>query len=250
MLTIGTTEPNVLCEALGSAGLDWIDDDTVVFVHRNAIHKVSRMGGASSPVAEPPSSGEGRAYRYPEATPDGRVLLFTAEHQARRSIVARSLATGEEKVVSEDATFPRYLASGHLVFLVGGRTVAAPFDLSSLQLTGAPVPIDEGIVERLQGGANFDVSPEGTFVSMTGSSMPYVSRFAWFNRDGVLLSRIGDEDLQYPRYPRLSPDGRRFVGTVGPGIRGQLWTFDVAGAAQPVKLTSADHNVCRRCSTW
>ena len=143
----------------------------------------------------------------------------------------------------ENAAFPKHLASGHLVFLTSGRLSAAPFDARAMSLTGSPVPIDEGLVERVTGVANFDVSPEGTFVSITGSSLPYMSRFVWMNRQGTVLGRVGGEDLPYPRYPRISPDGKRLVATVGPGAQGQLWTFDLAGAAQPVKLTRSDHNV-------
>jgi Tol biopolymer transport system component len=42
---------------------------------------------------------------------------------------------------------------------------------------------------------------------------------------------------------RLSPDGRRVVLTIGPPGQGQLWIYDLSGAAQPTKLTFKDHNL-------
>jgi Tol biopolymer transport system component len=49
--------------------------------------------------------------------------------------------------------------------------------------------------------------------------------------------------LELPRYPRLSPDGRRLALTVGPSNAGQIWIYDLAGSVQPLRLTFQDHNL-------
>ena len=56
--------------------------------------------------------------------------------------------------------------------------------------------------------------------------------------------QIVDPDLaSIPRYPRLSPDGRRLALTIGPSDAGQIWIYDLAGSAQPLRLTFQDHNL-------
>jgi Tol biopolymer transport system component len=49
--------------------------------------------------------------------------------------------------------------------------------------------------------------------------------------------------LELPRYQRLSPDGRRLALTIGPSTAGQIWIYDLAGSAQPLRLTFQDHNL-------
>jgi serine/threonine-protein kinase len=46
---------------------------------------------------------------------------------------------------------------------------------------------------------------------------------------------------------RLSPDGQRVALTIGPPAQGQLWIYDLSGAAQPTKLTFTGHNLF---ATW
>jgi Tol biopolymer transport system component len=41
----------------------------------------------------------------------------------------------------------------------------------------------------------------------------------------------------WPRHPRVSPDGHRLALTIGGGNFGSVWTYDLTGTAQPVKLT-------------
>ena len=53
----------------------------------------------------------------------------------------QSLEAGECHVLVDDATRPRYSLSGHLLYVQSGVTMAAPFDLERLELTGPGVPI-------------------------------------------------------------------------------------------------------------
>src|SRR5262249_51555730 len=123
-----------------------------------------------------------------------------------------------------------------------GRLMAASFDPSRLQVTGQPVAIDDRVSDRFSGAASFDVSRNGTFVNVSGNAAGFVTRFIWRSRDGKSSVLVGGEP-QSPRYPRISPEGRRVAATVGPGRNGQIWVFDLAGGAQPLKLTFEGHNV-------
>jgi hypothetical protein len=65
---------------------------------------------------------------------------------------------------------------------------------------------------------------------------------AW-RRWSTHLGPIAEQLLQFPRYPRLSPDGRRLALTIGPLNAGNIWIYDLAGGAQSLKLTFHDHNL-------
>ena len=50
-----------------------------------------------------------------------------------------------------------------------GTLFAMPFDLSSLQPTGSPAPVVEGVGHSAEGGAYYDVSTNGVLVFSPGS---------------------------------------------------------------------------------
>jgi hypothetical protein len=65
----------------------------------------------------------------------------------------------------------------------------------------------------------------------------------WVDRRGTHVAQIVAQPLELPRYPRLSPDGRRLALTTGPTTAGQIWIYDLAGSVQPLRLTHEDHNL-------
>jgi len=46
--------------------------------------------------------------------------------------------TGEGRKLLDNATYGRYVTSGHVVWAWEGNLYAAPFDLAKLEVTGAP----------------------------------------------------------------------------------------------------------------
>ena len=63
------------------------------------------------------------------------------------------------------------------------------------------------------------------------------------DRGGTHVARITAQPLELPRFPRLSPDGRRLALTIGPSNSGQIWVYDLAGPVRPRQLTFQDHNL-------
>ena len=57
------------------------------------------------------------------------------------SIDLLTVSTGERRVLVQGGTFPRYLPSGHLVFIRAGSLMAIPFDLKTLETRGVPVEV-------------------------------------------------------------------------------------------------------------
>ena len=93
-----------------------------------------------------------------------------------------------------------------VVYLRGGRVLAAPFDIDRLDWTGEPVPILEGVWSRPEHGTgHLALSGNGTLAYVPPTEAR--SRLVWVDRAGSvqpISENRGDfED------PRLSPDGRK-----------------------------------------
>ena len=241
-LSFGASAPALVCPFSETiAGSRWLDSKTILFA-RQGIFKVAATGGTPESIVAP-ETASAASYTFPERGPDGESIFFTVSEGTQRDIAFRALATGEQKIVVQNATFPRYLDSGHLVYQQSGRLFAIRWNASARQVEGSPVPLGDEVSVKLSGAAAFDVSFDGTFVGMSGAAFPFRSRFVWKTRKGETASVIGTEDLDYPRYPRISRNGRQFAATIGAGSRGNLWVFDIAGSGQPSKLTMNHHSI-------
>lgn len=106
--------------------------------------------------------------------------------------------------------------------------MAVPFDLSRLQITGAPAPVQEGVITTAatSGGAEYDVAGSGLLVYVPGSARPPERTLAWVNRQGV--GKELPAPLNTYLTPRISPDGTRLavqILTAGPQ---DIWIYDFA----------------------
>ena len=111
--------------------------------------------------------------------------------------------------------------------------MAAPFSRSSLEVTGPPQRIAEGI-ERSPTSflVDYDASLSGNIVFVPGGDASRTS-FAWVTRDGT--TRVLPIKPQAFEQPRLSPDGRTLVARAS-GEQTDLWAFDLERGA-PLRLT-------------
>lgn len=105
------------------------------------------------------------------------------------------------------SSYPRYSSTGHLIYNTLGTLWAVRFDTSRLEATGDPVPIQEGVLTKPRGSADFDVSENGSliFVPAVDTSDP-LRTLVWVDRTGR------EEALNAPpasyESPRISPDGQ------------------------------------------
>ena len=213
----------ILAEAPTPRGGTWGTDGSIVFapISRGGLMWIPPDGGPPR-VLTTLDGGRGEtSHRFPEFVPQSSTVLFVVEtaSDSDRSLQVVSLGDRRVTLIMQGAvTNPRYVRTGHLAYLINEKLVAAPFDLQTLQRTGAPVTL----VERVN---SFSFSDEGTLVyseSILGNIR--VSTLVWAARDGAVTP------LPLPPaiydHPRISADGRRIVVYKELAGDRNLWVYD------------------------
>lgn len=118
--------------------------------------------------------------------------------------------------------------------------MAIPFDGRTLQVTGGPVPIVEGVRRGgTQTAAQYAFSDTGSLV--------YVPNERGASRSIAIVDRSGAIrrlDMQGGTYnhPRLSPSGKQIVFQSDDGATSDIWVYEVAGGGSPRRLTFGGRN--------
>ena len=183
-----------LCDANNPYGASWGSDDTIVYGQPEGIMRVSANGGAPELVVPTEASEQ---VHGPQMLPGGEWVLFTltsaggATRWDEAQIVVQSLESGERKILWEGGSDARYVPTGHLVYALENVLFALPFDLASLEVSGGPVPIVEG-VQRAPGpavntaSANYGFSDRGTLIYIPGSVVGVRRILALVDRTGAV----------------------------------------------------------------
>jgi Tol biopolymer transport system component len=230
--------PIVLADAPGPRGGAWADDGTIVFQPNNAagpnvgaLMRVSASGGTVERVI--PLADKEVTQRWPQVLPGGAVL-FTSHGSTTlgyegASIVVQTPPDGQRRTLIRGGYYARYLPTGHIVYVHEGTLFAAAFNPSRLELTGAAVPIVEGVTTNASfGGAQFAVSASGTLVYLPGDVRTRASEITPL----LLVDRTGKSttlratpavwlDLAF------APDGKRLVAAIGAESDVSLWMLDM-----------------------
>ncbi|MDO8631614.1 MAG: protein kinase, partial [Phycisphaerales bacterium] len=166
-----------ICEAADVRGGSWGVDGTIVFApnRQSGIWRVPAAGGEPAKLTDAEASETTPSHRWPRMLPDGKTALFTATAKnsdySDAKIVALSLETLKQKVVIQGGTFGRYVSTGHIVFARSGTLMAVPFDAKKLEVTGAAIPILEGVLGApTYGSVQYAFSQTGTFLYVAGSA--------------------------------------------------------------------------------
>ena len=146
-------------------------------------------------------------------------------------------------MILEDGFGAQYLPTGYLVFAQANRLMAVRFNASTLETSGTPVALEQAaFTDASEGVSNAAIAADGTAVFLSGSNPGALGRLTLVDRSGRPVEQLVDQPLEGPRNVRLSPDGKRVAVAVGPSGQADIWVYDVARAAQPVRLTFRDHN--------
>jgi Tol biopolymer transport system component len=120
--------------------------------------------------------------------------------------------------------YPRYLPSGHLIYVTKGTLFAVPFDLDRLEVRGAPILLEEDVSsDPTLGFAQLDFSRSGTVAYRTGGTVG-LRTIQWLDGTGKTESVLTEP--AFYSYPHLSPDGSRLAYLVIQGSSTDLWTYD------------------------
>jgi serine/threonine-protein kinase len=203
-------------------------DEQIVFTRERTLWQIAASGGAPTQLTTLDDKRGDLLHAWPLLVPQARAILFMCLTQGGSARVeSLSLPTGERRVLLEQASFPLYAPSGHLIFYRDGAVLAAPFDAKRLTLTGPPgVVVVEGV-----GAPHVALSETGSLVYATGATR---SRLVWVSRQGTEQA-LNDTPQAYQN-PRLSPDGQRILVEVAEAT-GDLWIQDPARGAF-TRLTS------------
>ena len=232
-LTGGT--PMTLASVQRSRGASFGPDDTIVYAPSpsSGLFRVSAAGGVGEP--EPVTTvDEARGettHRWPQWLPGGKAILFTAASSSTNltdaTLEVLIVATGERKQIHRGGYYGRYVPSGHVLYANQNTLFALPFELDRLEVTGAPVPVVEGIAgASAEGTAHYDVSDNGLLAYLTGEGPAEASELVWVDPTGA-HERLWAE-LGIFGNPRLSPDGTRLSLTVLRDNNWDVWIFDLA----------------------
>jgi Tol biopolymer transport system component len=233
--------PVLLMPERNLRGAAWGNGDVIVFAGKNSpLGQISASGGQSERrmPREPLANG-----RWPSFLPGGEHLLYTmsdagGDYENGR-VAIRSLKTGETKIVLDGATYGRY-ASGHLFYLHSQTLYAIPFDARALKVTGSPITVTSDIDSYFSLGlAHYAVSSDGQVFYIPREFSQSERELLWVDRSGksTPVTKIHRAYQQ----PKLSPDGKRLLVTVGQAPQLDLWLFDIAREAWTRVTTEAEN---------
>jgi serine/threonine protein kinase/Tol biopolymer transport system component len=219
---------------VGSDGLTWVSDGNIYYDGLTqggtvGIMRVSAEGGPPVQVTTVDTAAGEIDHYWPQALPDARGVLFTILSRNTRDashVAVLDLKSGETRVLFAGLT-ARYLASGHLIFvLANGSMVGVPFDLGRLAVTGAPFAISSDVATRAFGAVDVTVSENGTLIYTTGSQVDGDTELVRVGRDGT--SEVVDSTLPPDMQTMaLAPDGKRIALSVNSGTDVQVWVKEL-----------------------
>ena len=212
------------------AGGAWGEDGRILMggAVSNGLRVVPPSGGQTVKLTDL-GSGE-IAHASPQFLPGGKFALIAVYPQVVNvdtvTIEAINLADGKRKAIVPGGTFPRYLPSGHLVYVNKSTLFAIPFDPDRLATSGNPVPIlDDVKFSPTTGIPDLSFSVNGTLVYRKGGAGAAAGETVlWIDLAGKrspLLAKAGSYNN-----PRLSPDAKRMVLQVNEGGGADVWVYD------------------------
>jgi len=218
-------------------GLVWDARGRVFFgVNEGSIWQIPPEG---VPAAVTTVGDAEMGHGLPQVLPGEQVLLYTARKRQSswgdEEIIAHTLATGERKILLQDAADARYVPTGHLVFLRRGTLFAVPLDVERLKVQGAPVAVLDTVAQALTarnlldftGAGQFAVAATGTLAWIPGPVAPYAeSALVTVDRRGQ-VSPLPAPVRAYWSALRASPDGRRLAVPIQTLTETGLWLYDL-----------------------
>jgi len=224
--------PRVIGALSGAASMAWLPDGHIAAVTG------SPGSGLAYTVTRFPSDGRPPAAGVPlrgieinwleplggSVLPDGKTILAEAyiagENKSQVFAVAIDAESGETRILAEDARWPVWFPTGHLLFARRNVLMAVPLDPERIEATGGPATLVEAT-------ADFALSSAGTLVYRSSAAGGAARRVAVFDAE----NRVEDwSDVRRNfRALSVSPDGRRVAFWLADPEEWdyQLWTSEI-----------------------
>jgi len=233
-----------LCEAANGRSGTWSQNGVILFSPSvgTGLYRVPAAGGQATPVTEPDRASGENAHRMPWFLPDGHRFLYTARNVEieNTAIYLADLNSKERRKILASSYDAMYAPPGFLLFLRGSTLMVQPFDASSAQSKGEPVPVAEQIrLDSLNLVGRFSVSRTGVLAYTSGFAIRGFNgafgsgalvgnvQLTWYDRSGKIVGTIGEPGII--DRPSISPDGRTVAfDRVGPNGKYDIWLYDQA----------------------
>jgi hypothetical protein len=195
--------------------------------YTGGLYRVAESGGEPEPVTKLDAESGDFGHWHPELLPGGRYLLYSRWRTTVKdcAIGRHDLRTGEDELLIDGGCFPRYAASGHLLFVRGGSVMAVRIDVDDGRLTGTPVVVlDDVYISPGDGWTALDVAENGTLLYLPESRAGDRSMLALVDLNG----NVTPLDRRRRAYGsvRVSPAGTHLALHVREGIHDDIWIYD------------------------
>jgi Tol biopolymer transport system component len=234
----------IVTPARDARGGTWSRNGTIVFSDAQGtqgLKRVPEAGGTAAPATTLTTPGTSDGHRYPQFLPDGEQFLYlhlTGAADVGGIYLGALNGTAPVKVLDgqDSAVYAPDPAGGggHLLVRRQETLMAQPFDPERGAVTGALVPLIEGVGQ----GPNTGLSAMSA--SLTGDLVVWaggidVAELTWIDRSGKRGGPVGPA-LEIDSFT-LSSDGHRLAMSVlGSGGTTDIWTLAVPDGA-PSKFT-------------
>jgi serine/threonine-protein kinase len=237
-------EPVALCDAPGPRGASWGDDGNIIAAldQQTGLSLVSVDGGKAEALTNLDLEKGETTHRWPYLLPGSKAALFLCStaygHYDEADIEAVTLKDRRRKtLLPHGGMFPRYLATGHLLYVSKGTAFTAAFDPDRLEVTAAPTRLWEVGGNPNLGFGQLDFSRNGTLVYRTGGAEA-LRTMQWLDTSGK-TETLGLEPAYY-LMPSVSPDGKRLAYAMSQGTSQDIWTYDLERTIKS-RLTSGQN---------
>jgi len=216
----------------------WTDDDAIICATVSTLFRIPADGGTPETLLKLEDlllpKGE-MFFNSIKSLPGTSALLLGVEGSGPEQSNVSVLAGGKRKPLVTGGSFPIYLSTGHLLYLIAGQpgfydAFVAPFDLKRLELTGKSVPVLQGIRTARNRKFSLAVSRDGILAYASGPTGGTTFEMTWLDRAGR-SELVGEKQGEMERLlsPRISPDGRRLLFSRGRSNADMnLFVYDLA----------------------
>jgi serine/threonine protein kinase/Tol biopolymer transport system component len=230
------SEPVTLCEVRNPFSLTWESESSllVAALEGGEIRRVDAGSGSNTKLHEVDS------IQNLSQLPGTHNLLV---HQSTLginpdswSVGSLDLVEGSYQSIIEGGFSPRYVPTGHLVYVRGGNLMGVAFDPVKLETRGRPVPVVAGLRIARRSQPTYDFSDNGTLVYVSGPPAT-LSHLVWADRLGG-ITKLPLPPQFYGDF-QISPDGRHVAAMVG-GDRDDIWIFEMERGTRRKLNTDGD----------